>query len=307
LNSSGAKILVTGANGFIGKALCNELENRGLPYNTLSYKDISYHQLHADIEVVIHLAGRAHVTRETHQDTVQAYYESNVLATVNLARHAAKAGIKRFLYVSSIKVNGEETEAEKPFRESDVPVPADDYGKSKLEAEQMLLKIAIETGMEVVILRPPLVYGAGVKANFLSLIRWVNSGWPLPLGAINNRRSMVYVGNLIDALLACAYHPEARGQVFLISDDESVSTAGLAKALASALHRSIMMLNVPKAILKFLGGLIGKNAAIDRLTQSLVIDNSKIKRLLGWHPPYTFEDGIKATVAWYSSMKNVSR
>ncbi len=226
---------------------------------------------------------------------MRLYRATNTEATLNLARQAAQAGVKRFVFISSIKVNGEGRDA--PYRETDAAAPEDAYAISKWEAEQGLRQIARETGLEVVILRPPLVYGPGVKANFQRLLQMVRRGWPLPLGAIHNRRSLLYLGNFVDAIRLCVEHPAAAGQTFLLDDGEPVSTPELIRAVARAMGRPARLLAVPVGVLEFAGALLGKRAAVARLTGSLWVDSSAIRSRLGWTPPFSMEAGLAATVA----------
>jgi UDP-glucose 4-epimerase len=227
-------------------------------------------------------------------DPLAAFRSINTVATLNLARQAAQVGVKRFVFVSSIKVNGEGRAV--PYRETDAPAPEDAYAISKWEAEQGLRQIERETGMEVVILRPPLVYGPGVKANFLRLIQVVKRGWPLPLGAIRNRRSLLYLGNFVDAIRLCVEHPAAAGQTFLLDDGEPVSTPELIRALARAMGRPARLLAVPVSALEFAGMLLGRRAAVARLMGSLWVDGSAIRSRLGWTPLFSMEAGLAATV-----------
>jgi len=249
----------------------------------------------AGCHAVVHLAARVHMMRDGVLDPLVLYREINTEATLNLARQAADARVKRFVFISSIKVNGEGGDA--AYREIDAPAPADAYAISKWEAEQGLWRIARETGLEVVILRPPLVYGPGVKANFLRLMQWAQKGWPLPLGAIRNRRSLLYLGNLVDAIRLCVEHPDAAGQTFLLDDGEAVSTPDLIRAVAHAMGRSVCLPAVPVRVIEFAGTLLGKRAAVARLTGSLWLDSSLIRSRLNWTPPYSMEAGLAATVA----------
>jgi UDP-glucose 4-epimerase len=246
-------------------------------------------------DAVVHLAARVHVMHDTAADPLTLYQATNTDATLNLARQAARAGVKRFVFVSSIKVNGEG--CDEPYRETDAPAPEDAYAISKWEAEQGLWRIAQETRLEVVVLRPPLVYGPGVKANFRRLLDTVARGWPLPLGAIDNRRSLLYLGNFVDAIRVCVEHPAAAGQTFLIDDGQPVSTPELVRAVARAMGRPARLLPVPAGMLEFAGALLGKRAAVARLTGSLWVDSSLIRARLGWAPPYSRADGLAATVA----------
>jgi nucleoside-diphosphate-sugar epimerase len=304
------RILVTGANGFVGRALCGHLGTLGhvVVSAVRCASGLADEAVVGDIDgatdwaatlaacdVVVHLAARVHVMDDTAHDPLALYRAINTAATLNLARQAAQAGIKRFVYISSIKVNGEGRD--EPYRETDVPAPGDAYAISKWEAEQGLQRIARETGLEVVILRPPLVYGPGVKANFRQLLRTVERGWPLPLGAIRNRRSLLYLGNFVDAIRVCVEHPAAAGQTFLLDDGQAVSTPELIRAVASAMHRPARLLSVPAGLLRLAGGMTGKGAAVSRLTGSLYVDSRTIRERLGWTPPYSMQDGLATTVA----------
>lgn len=304
------KVLVTGATGFVGTALRARLaasgvevvpavrSKSGLPYEmAIGNLDASTDWRFAltACDAVVHLAARVHVMEDAAQNPLALYRATNTDATLNLARQAAQAGVKRFVFISSIKVNGEGREA--AYRETDAPAPEDPYAISKWEAEQGLWRIAQETGLDVVVLRPPLVYGPGVKANFLRLIDTVARGWPLPLGAIENRRSLLYLGNFVDAIRACVEHPAAAGQTFLIDDGQPVSTPELIRAVAHAMGRPARLLAVPMGLLELAGVLLGKRAAVTRLTGSLWLDSSLIRTRLGWTPPYTLRQGLDATVA----------
>ena len=308
---------MTGANGFVGHALCAGAVARGM-----QVRGSIRHQcdLPAGVErvvvgeidentnwwgalngcdIVIHLAARAHVMHESAKNPLEEFRRVNVQGTEHLARNAVASGVKRFVYVSSIKVNGEETLGGKSYAERDMPMPQDAYGVSKWEAEQVLHRVAEETGLEVVIVRPPLVYGAGVKGNFAQLLSVLTRGIPLPLASIRNQRDLIYVGNLVDALIACATHPAAVGQTYLVSDGEGVSTPDLIRNLAQALGKFNLVFPFPIYVMRFCAGLFGKSAAVDRLTQSLQIDSSKIRKELSWKPPYTMQQGLQATADWY--------
>ncbi len=304
------KIAVTGATGFVGRALCSHLAVNGhivVPVvrrvsgltHEVMVGDINaatdWHQALSGCDAVVHLAARVHVMHDTDQNPLALYRASNTEATLNLASQAARVGVKRFVFISTIKVNGEGDNA--PYRETDVPAPEDAYAISKWEAEQGLQRIAEKTGLEVVILRPPLVYGPGVKANFLRLMQTVRKGWPLPLGAIHNRRSLLYLGNFVDAIRLCVEHPAAAGQTFLIGDGEPVSTPELIHAVARAIGRPARLLAVPVGVLELVGALLGKRAAVARLTGSLYVDSSLIRSCLGWAPPYSMASGLAETVA----------
>ena len=304
------KVLVTGATGFVGTALCARLvacgvevvpavrSTSGLPHEVVvGNLDAStdWRPALTGCDAVVHLAARVHVMDDTAQNPLALYRATNTEATLNLARQAAQAGVKRFVFISTIKVNGEGRDV--PYRESDVPAPDDPYAISKWEAEQGLQKIAADTGLEIVILRPPLVYGPGVKANFMRLLRMVKRGWPLPLASIRNRRSLLYLGNFVDAIRVCVEHPAAAGQTFLLDDGEPVSTPELIRAVARAMGRPARLLAVPVGVLELAGALLGKRAAVARLTGSLFVDGSAIRSRLGWTPPYSLQQGLAATVA----------
>lgn len=249
------------------------------------------------VDVVFHLAARVHQLEDTAADPAAEYRRVNAAGTEHLARCAAARGVRRMVLVSSVKVNGESRE--QPYRDDEAPAPADPYGVSKLEAEQALARVARATGLEAVVLRPPLVYGPGVKANVLRLLRAVDSGLPLPLGGVRNRRSLVFSGNLVDALVACGTHPGAPGHTYLVSDGEDVSTPGLIRAIAAALGRSARLVPVPFPLLRAAGAILGKGAAVERLGGSLMVDSSGIRRELGWAPPFTLREGLERTAAWY--------
>lgn len=248
------------------------------------------------VDAVVHCAARVHVMQDDATAPLQAYREVNVNGTLNLARQAARGGVRRFVFVSSIKVNGEATQLGRPFTADQVPLPLDPYGVSKLEAEQGLHDIEAQTGMEVVIVRPPLVYGPGVKANFATMMRWVTRGIPLPLGAIHNARSMVALDNLVDFLVTCIKHPAAAGQTFLVSDGEDVSTTELLRRTAQAMGKKTLLLPVPASVLELGATLLGKRAVAQRLCGSLQVDITKTRRVLGWTPPLTLDQGLKKAV-----------
>jgi nucleoside-diphosphate-sugar epimerase len=316
---SDMRVLVTGASGFVGKRLCEELTARGIPFIGTSRAGgnglrgvgelaagTEWSSVLDGVTAVVHLAARVHVMSETEIDPVEAFRRVNVDGTVNLARQAVKAGVRRFVFVSSVKVNGEATTSA-PFSVNDTPVPQDPYGVSKHEAEIALWKLARETGLEVVVVRPPLVYGPGVKANFRNLMRAISRGIPLPVGSVSNRRSMIALDNLVDFLVAAVSHDNAAGHTFLVSDGEDISTAMLVRKLAAAMHRSPRLIPVPIAVLRAIGAVTGKSGAIDRLTGSLQIDDSPCRQLLGWTPPVSVDRGIDATVAHFLSDESTNR
>jgi nucleoside-diphosphate-sugar epimerase len=306
-------ILVTGANGFVGRKLCSYYSFinspvRGLSRN-LAYGGNSCFDLIDDIDIntdwtkqlisvdkVIHLAARVHVLREKSNDPLTAFRIVNVDGTLNLARQAARAGVKRFLFVSSVKVNGESTTHGSAFSESDIPAPEDAYGQSKLEAEIGLRKVASETGMDVVIVRPPLVYGPGVKANFSDLMRAVQRQMPLPLGAVHNQRSLVALDNLVDFIITCITQPQAANQTFLVSDGQDLSTTELVRGMARAAGVPARLLPVPVWALQAGATLLGKGNAVQRLCGNLQVDISKARSLLGWMPPVSVDEGLRRAV-----------
>ncbi|HBW21905.1 MAG: NAD-dependent dehydratase [Elusimicrobia bacterium GWA2_56_46] len=311
-------ILITGATGFIGRALCDKLLADGIHIRAAVWReelsgniqeglsivpidsigpDTDWAEALAGVDTVIHLAARVHVMDEKAEEPLAAYRRVNVAGTERLARMAAANGVKRLVFISSVKVHGEE--AAKSYTEDDPPAPLDPYGISKLEAEEVLKKISGETGLEVVIVRPPLVYGAGVKANFYRLMGIVARGIPLPLASIVNVRSFIYLGNLIDAITVCAAHPRAAGQTFLVSDGEDVSTPELIRRLAGCMGRPARMFPFPAFLIRLAGKLTGKTAAVERLLGSLVVDNGRIRRELGWKPPFTMTEGLRETTDWY--------
>lgn len=251
---------------------------------------------------MIHLAALAHAPPKWQRDNRGSYREVNALGAARIARQAAAKGVRRFVYLSTAKVCGESTQ-NRPFDETDVSDSKDIYTASKRAAEKLLRDIAAETGLEMVILRPPLVYGPGVKANFMRLMEWVWRGVPLPLEKVNNRRSLIYVGNLVDAIIACIEHPAAAGETFLVSDNEDVSTPELIKRMARALGRPARFFRCPPALLRAGARLTGKQEEADRLLGSLVVDSSKIRRELGWKPPYTMEQGLVETAQWFKAAK----
>jgi nucleoside-diphosphate-sugar epimerase len=247
----------------------------------------------AGIDVVVHLAARVHVMRDTAADPEAEFRKANVDATLRLARQAAKAAVKRIVFLSSIKANGESTLPGQPFRESDVPNPQDAYGRSKWQAEEGLRQITGETGLEVVIIRSPLVYGPGVKANFASLMRLVARAWPLPLGGIHNRRSLVGLGNLVDFIATCVAHPRAANETFLVSDGHDLSTTELVRAMAHAARVPARLLPVPAGLLILAGACAGQSAAMQRLCDNLQLDIAKAKTRLGWVPPNSVSAGLE--------------
>lgn len=304
------KMLVTGANGFIGKNLCKQLVEKEIKFNATVREKITGNNLKnyfindvngetqwsdalKDVDVVIHLAGLAHVTQRPNEN-YKNYKSVNVDGTKNLALQASAYGVKRFVYVSSIGVNG--NFSEEPVNEKIQPNPQEHYALSKKEAEDELRKIASKTTLEVVIIRPPLVYGHGVKANFKKLMAISQLKVPLPFGAINNKRSLIFVDNLINFILLCTKHPKAANETFLISDDNDVSTTILIKTIAEAMRNNVLLLPIPSEIVKIFLYLLGKRVLYRKVFGSLYADISKAKVLLGWKPPYTLKQGIAETV-----------
>ncbi len=253
------------------------------------------------VEAVIHLANRAHVMNESDTNPLALYRSVNIEGTLQLARQAAAAGVKRFIFISSVKVNGESTLPGQRFSPVSEHIPTDPYGLSKYEAEQGLKELSLKTGMQVVIIRPPLIYGPGVKANFFKMLQWVEKGFPLPLGSITNQRSLLGIDNLSDFIQVCLAHPKAAGQTFLISDDHDVSTTELLKEIASVMHRSPCLLPIPQYILEKGLMLFGRGHIAERLCASLQLDITLAKTLLAWKPPFSFKDQIIKTVRTYLS------
>jgi nucleoside-diphosphate-sugar epimerase len=320
--SSENTVLVTGANGFVGRALCAALAaaGRGVRHaerrmDAASAGAVAIGDIGPDTDwstaldgvgCIVHLAARTHVLRETAGDALAAYRRINVAGTERLARAAAARGARRLVFLCSVKVNGEATD-ERPYNEEDAPRPEDAYGISKTEAERALAGIAAETGLEITVLRPPLVYGPGVKGNFLRLMRLVARGVPLPLGAIDNRRSFIYLGNLVDAIMRALDTPRAAGRTYLAADGEDLSTAALVRALAAALGVKPRLMPFPFAPLKLAATLAGRGAEFARLAGSLQVDSSRIRRELDWRPPYTVAQGLEQTAKWYLEGAGSSR
>lgn len=310
------RVLVTGAAGFVGTALCRTLRARGddvvacvraaraadqVAIGNLS-AETDWLAALAGCDSVVHLAARVHVMSDRDADPLRAYRAVNVDATMNLARQAVQQGVRRFVFVSSIKVNGEAT-AEEPFRASDVPMPCDPYGVSKLEAEQALREFGRKSGLEVVIVRPPLVYGPGVKANFLNLMRLVKLGLPLPFGSVRNCRSMVALDNLVDLLILCTRHPQAAGGVFMVSDARDMNVAELVRAIAHAMGKRQWLLPVPPVLMRGAARMLGKSAVADRLLGSLQVDIAPTQATLGWTPVVTSQAAIAESVAHFLASK----
>lgn len=312
------QLLITGAIGFVGKAVCVQAVRHGFVVRGAlrmrgkvpsCIEEFAVGEINVatdwgsalrDVNAVIHLAARVHVMHDTEADPLTAFRAVNVDGTLNLARQAVAAGVRRFVFISSVKVNGESTEPGRAFAEADVANPQDAYGVSKHEAEQGLRQIAADTGMEVVIIRPPLVYGPGVKANFAALMRAVQRGWPLPLGAVHNQRSLVALDNLVDFIVTCITHPQAANQTFLVSDGQDLSTTELVRGMARAAGVPARLLPVPVWALQAGARLLGKGDAVQRLCGNLQVDISKARELLGWLPPVSVEEGLRrAAVGQY--------
>jgi nucleoside-diphosphate-sugar epimerase len=316
------KILVTGAEGFVGKSFCKRvsLESewtviKGIhslkeSSNSFSSKDywVPFDLSDPDpelffskgaIDSVVHLAAKVHVMNA--EDAHEEYRRINTTGTERLARMAAAAGVRRFVFMSTVKVSAEKSRI--PLLESETPQPIGAYAVSKSEAELALKEVARESGLEVVILRSPLVYGPGVRANFLAMMEWIRKGIPLPLGSIDNRRSLVFSENLADAIFQCATHPQASGETFFVSDGEDLSTPELISRLAVLMGRTKPTFSFPPTFLRLLGTATGKSASIDRLTESLTVDISKIRSRLGWAPPFSMNEGLKKTVEYFLAKK----
>lgn len=316
-------ILVTGASGFLGGALVERLAADNASacvvaavrrlavtfskrVKLIQVGDLlpttNWSTVLEGVSTVVHCAARVQVMTDNSSDPLAEFRQVNVESTANLARQSAAAGVKRFVFLSSIKVNGEVTEAGQPFTADDVPAPEDAYGVSKHEAEQLLWQITAETGMEVVIIRPPLVYGPGVKANFQSMMRWLARGVPLPLAAVTeNRRSLVALGNLVDLIVTCLNHPAAANQTFLVSDGEDLSTAELLKRLGASMGHPARLFYLPTGLLKLGVAVVRKPGIYQRLCGSLQLDIAKTRQLLGWNPPMSVDDGLRRAAEGFRS------
>lgn len=313
------RTLVTGASGFVGSSVVARLladavhdvvaasrsavlESSSRIRAAVGYSldpTTDWQPALQGVHAVIHLAARVHVMDDRVADPLAEFRRVNTAGSIRLAQQAAVAGVRRFVYVSSIKVNGEFTQPSHPFKADDVPAPQDAYAISKLEAEQALQGIAERGGMELVIVRPPLVYGPGVRANFLAMMHWLQRGVPLPLGAIHNRRTLIALDNLSDLLVTCATHPAAAGQIFLAGDAEDMSTTDLLLRLAAALGRSARLLPVPPLLLRSLLKVTGRRDLERRICGWLQVDGGKSRRMLGWNPPISTDEGLRRTAHWY--------
>ena len=313
-------VVVTGGTGFIGRALCPALRSAGHRV-VVTTRDAGRPPLDAgivvraspelgpesdwraamaDADAVVHLAARAHVMVDRAADPAAEYRRVNTEGTRRLAEAAARAGARRFVFLSTAKVNGEDSSAA-PFRETDPPGPLDAYARSKLAAERALSDVRAETGLETVVLRPPLVYGHGVRGNFLTLLGLCERALPLPLAGIANRRSLLYVGNLADAILRCLDEPGAAGEIFLLRDGEDVSTPELVRRVAGALGRPCRLFRVPTAVLRFAARVAGRGESAARLLDTLTVDDGKIRRALAWTPPTPMTEGLRETAQWFAS------
>ncbi|AZF52041.1 UDP-glucose 4-epimerase [Pseudomonas sp. R4-34-07] len=318
------RVLVTGASGFVGSRLVEVLKDKddfqvtgAVRRQVVERKDgikhINVGELSPDtdwaealkgVDVVIHAAARVHVMNDVEADPLAVFRKVNVEGTLNLARQAIDSGVSRFIFISSIKVNGEGTVPGNPFTAEDVPTPIDPYGISKMEAEAGLRDIASGSRLEVVIIRPVLVYGPGVKANFLNMMRWLDKGIPLPFGSISNRRSLVALDNLVDLIITTATHPAAANQTFLVSDGEDLSTTQLLRRMATALNKKAFLLPIPSVILSMGASLLGKKSLSQRLCGSLQVDIDKTCSLLSWRPPVTVDQALGLAASYYLERKN---
>ena len=308
--------LITGATGFVGSGVVARLAREGVETLACVRDDMAslpegvrvvpvgeltantdWRQALAGVKSLVHLAARVHVMHDTEADALTAFRAVNLEGTLNLAHQAAAAGVKRFVFISSVKVTGESTQPGRAFTEADAPNPQDAYGQSKHEAEQGLRQLSFDTDMEVVIIRPPLVYGPGVKANFASLMRAVHRGWPLPLGAMHNQRSLVALDNLVDFIVTCITHPQAANKTFLVSDGHDLSTTELVRGMAQAAGVPARLLPVPVWALQAGASWLGKGDLVQRLCGNLQVDISNAKNLLGWVPPVSVEEGLRRAMS----------
>lgn len=314
-----SSILLTGASGFVGRALIKKIctlntihiicasrttmelrgDNASFFQCAEAINTQDWRSALEGVDVVLHLAARVHVMQDAAPDPLAEFRRVNVDGTLNLARQASAAGVRRFVFISSVKVNGESTQLGFPFAADDAPAPLDAYAVSKMEAEQGLREVALQTGMEVVIIRPPLVYGPGVKANFAAMMRWLRRGVPLPLGDIHNQRSLVSVDNLVDLIVTCLTHPAAANQTFLVSDGEDVSTTELLRRMGHAIGRPARLVPMSTSFLMLAATVLGKRNVAQRLCGSLKVDIEKTRRLLNWTPPLSLDQGLRKAAEDY--------
>ena len=322
------RVLVTGADGFVGRTLSRHLSAAGYAVRAATWEAVDFRlcldsptqsppggwentvigdigpgvdwsEATRGVDAIVHLAARVHVMRDDAADPLSEYRRVNTQGTEALARTAAAAGVKRFVYISTIKVNGESTQGRGPFTPNDPPAPVDPYGVSKWEAEQAVRRIAADTGLEVVVVRPSLVYGPGVRGNFEALLRLVCRGLPLPLGGISNARSLVGLDNLCDLLMRCVERPAAAGGTFLAGDGKDLSTTELVRRMAWHMGKRLVLFSMPEGLVRGLAGLLGKRDVVSRLFDSLVVDSSSARDALGWRPPVTVDDGLTKTCRWF--------
>lgn len=302
--------MVTGATGFIGSALCAKLADLGFPLIRAVQRGCAsdgvvvvggingstdWSEALQGVDTVIHCAARVHIMRDAHENSLQEFRKVNAEGSLNLGQQAAKAGVRRFIYLSSVKVNGEETSPGQRFTTDQAPAPIDPYAISKREAEDALREISQSSGMEVVIIRPPLVYGPGVKGNFQTMMHWLAKGFPLPFASIKNMRSLVALDNLIDLIITCIHHPAAVNQTFLVSDDEDLSTPELLKKVALALDKTVWLMPFPVWMLNMGARLLGRHSDMRKICESLQVDITKTRALLGWEPPIKMNQALRQT------------
>ena len=310
-------VAVTGANGFIGNHLCRELSREGFKIRPIQRKKAAnvfnindylehnnWEEALSDVDVIVHCASKVHDFKNTSLKSLDLYREINVKATAEIAMKAAMCNVKRFIFISSIKVNGDKSKFDRPFTNNTITNPNDNYSISKLEAEDILKSISKEYGLELVIIRPPLVYGPGVGANFLNLIKLTLINIPLPLSLVKNKRSLIYVGNLVSFISQCVKKKSAIGKTFVVSDGQSISTPKLIMMIAKSFNKKAIFFPVPIFILKFIGKMTRTNKKIDRLTDSLELDPSATFENMNWIPPYSMEEGIKTTTKWFSHLND---
>lgn len=314
------RVLVTGATGFVGRTLCELLAREGYQVRAALRTDqalpphvgekalvgdlggaTDWTAAMTDVEFIVHAAARAHVLGDP-RASAPRYFETNASGTQRLAQAAARAGVRRLVFVSSVKVNGERSEG-RAFGPEDAPAPEDAYGSSKWRGESLLAEVAAGSDLGFAIVRPPLVYGPGVRANFLRLLSWVDKGWPLPLGAVHNRRSLVSVWNLCDLLVRSLTHPAACGHVWMVSDGEDLSTAELIRRIAASMGKRVRLPYVPVAVLRAAGSLLGRAGEVERLCGSLFVDITQTRRALGWAPPVSVDESLARTIAWYAGAR----